>query len=75
MPKAGSKRITPRRQRVIVENVMAAVAIRDELRSKAAQRRQFDREQAPWRRITGKLVAFAIFASMAGVVIAHALAG
>jgi hypothetical protein len=70
-----SRRITDRQHREIADRVMAAVVVRDELKGRAAARRQLDRAHRPIRRIAGKLAALAIVASLTGVVIAHAMAG
>jgi hypothetical protein len=64
----------PRKRKLNVDNVMAAIALRDEMRSMARQRQAFAKANAPWKRIVGKLVALVIVSGVSFVLVAHHLA-
>jgi hypothetical protein len=57
-----------------VDNVMAMVALRDHMKARTAERRAFEKANAPWRRIAAKLATLAVVAAITFVVIAHAMA-
>jgi hypothetical protein len=66
----------PRQRRprpINVDAVMAMVELRDEMRARGAARRQFEKQNAAWRRITAKLVTLVIVGGCTFIVIAHAM--
>jgi hypothetical protein len=63
-----------RRKPLNVDAVIAMVEFRDHMRQQAEARRQFERANAAWWRITAKLVTLVIVLGFSAVVIAHAMA-
>jgi len=64
----------PRRKPMNVNAVIEMAGFRHHMRQLAAQRRAFEKANAPWKRIVGKLVALLIVGSIATVLVAHAIA-